>query len=175
MADWLHRTVAGLAPASPGYRRLRIAPRPLASLQHAAARHLTPYGEASVAWRREGAEVVVSAVVPANTTAEVSLPERDPFEVGAGAHEWRFAAAPAVVRPALPGLEASLADVIDDPHAYRALLDTLAAADPTRAETVRAETVWGSRRPLSMALMFTPPDLLAAVDAAVRAATAERA
>ena len=28
VADWLHRTVAGLAPAAPGYRRLRIAPRP---------------------------------------------------------------------------------------------------------------------------------------------------
>ena len=27
VADWLHRTVAGLAPAAPGYRRLRIAPR----------------------------------------------------------------------------------------------------------------------------------------------------
>ena len=27
VADWLHRTVAGLAPAEPGYRRVRVAPR----------------------------------------------------------------------------------------------------------------------------------------------------
>ena len=26
VADWLHRVVAGLAPATPGYARLRIAP-----------------------------------------------------------------------------------------------------------------------------------------------------
>ena len=40
------------------------------------------------------------------------------------------------------------------------------------AEAVRASTMWGAGRPLSTALMFTPPDVLARVDAAVRAATA---
>ena len=30
VADWLHRRVAGLAPAEPGYRRLTVAPRPAA-------------------------------------------------------------------------------------------------------------------------------------------------
>ena len=28
VADWMHRVVAGLAPAAPGYRRLRFAPQP---------------------------------------------------------------------------------------------------------------------------------------------------
>ena len=44
VADWLHRTVAGLAPAAPGYRRLAIAPHPGGGLTHARARHRTPYG-----------------------------------------------------------------------------------------------------------------------------------
>ena len=35
VADWLHRELAGLAPAAPGYQRLRIAPVPLAALDHA--------------------------------------------------------------------------------------------------------------------------------------------
>ena len=60
VADWLHRTVAGLAPDEPGYRRIRIAPRPLRELDHASARHVTPYGPASVAWRREGSSIVVT-------------------------------------------------------------------------------------------------------------------
>ena len=30
VADWLHRTVAGLAPAAPGYRRLEMQPTPAA-------------------------------------------------------------------------------------------------------------------------------------------------
>jgi alpha-L-rhamnosidase len=171
VADWLHRTVAGLAPAAPGYRRLRIAPRALAALGHAAARHETPYGTASVSWVREGDEIVVTAVVPPNTTAEVSIPGA-PEEAGSGTHEWRYREPAASARPALPGLDASLADVIDDPRAYRALLGTLAEIDPERAEAVRAGTVWGAGRPLSTALMFTPPDVLARVDAAVRSATA---
>lgn len=171
VADWMHRTVAGLAPDAPGYRRLRIAPRPLAGLDAASARHLTPYGEATVSWRRDGDEIVVQAVVPANTTAVVDLGD-EPVTVGSGHHEWRIPAPVAAAPPALLGLDASLADVIDDPRAYRALIDTLAAADPGRAEAVRAGTTWGRGRPLATALMFTPPDLLAQVDAAVREATA---
>lgn len=171
VADWLHRTVAGLAPAAPGYRRLRIAPQPLETLSSASARHLTPYGEASVSWRRDRDQIVVTAVVPANTTAEVAVPGA-PDEVGSGRHEWRFAAPATPPRPALDGLHASLADVIDDPRAYAALVDTVAAVDPDRAEAVRAETRWGAGRPVTTALMFTPPDLLASVDDAIRRATA---
>ncbi|GMM96003.1 alpha-L-rhamnosidase [Microbacterium luteum] len=172
VADWLHRSVAGLAPAAPGYRRLRIAPRPLPALEHASTRHLTPYGEAAVAWRREGDEIVVSAVVPANTVAEVDLGDGAAREVASGSHEWRVAAAAPRQHPALPGLDAMLADVIDDPRAYRALLDTLSEHAPERVDAVRTGTVWGTRRALSTALMFTPPHVLAEVDAAIRAATA---
>ncbi len=177
VADWLHRTVAGLAPAAPGYRRLRIAPRPLAALDHASARHETPYGAAEVAWRREGNVVRVTAVVPPNTTADVDLPgiPNDgtalPATVGSGAHEWTVVLPAASPRPPLPGLEASLADVMDDPRAYAALLAALSEAAPERVDTVRGETVWGAGRPLSSALMFTPPDVLARVDRAVRDAT----
>jgi alpha-L-rhamnosidase len=173
VADWLHRTVAGLAPDAPGYARLRIAPRPLAALDHAGARHRTPYGEASVAWHREGDVVVVRAVVPANTTAVVALTGVDEFEIGSGAHEWQVAGDRMPAPGPLPGLHASLSDVIDDPRAYRALMDTLRAADPVRAEAVRAETRWEARRSLASALMFTPAELLERVDRAVREATAD--
>ncbi|OYC97689.1 alpha-L-rhamnosidase [Microbacterium sp. Yaish 1] len=171
VADWLHRTVAGLAPAAPGYRRIRIAPRPLRSLDHASARHLTPYGEASVAWRRDGGEIVVTAAVPPNTRADVDLPGLS-TEVGSGTHEWRFPAeTPSESRP-LDGLSASLADVIDDPRAYDALLGALERHAPDRVPAVRDETRWGAGRTVSSVLMFSPPDLLAAVDSAIRDATA---
>ncbi len=51
IADWLHRSVAGLAPAAPGYRRIAIHPVPGGGLTFARARHRTPYGMASVEWR----------------------------------------------------------------------------------------------------------------------------
>ena len=172
VADWLHRSVAGLAPAEPGYRRLLIAPRPLAALDHAAASHMTPYGEASVSWRRRCDVIVVTAQVPSNTTAVVDLPGQPRLTVGSGVHQWRIRAESVAVSPPLPGLSASLADVIDDPRAYRALLDALEDTDPDRARTLRTDTRWTTGRPVSSILMFAPKALHDAVDTAIRNATA---
>ncbi|KGH48734.1 alpha-L-rhamnosidase [Modestobacter caceresii] len=104
VADWLHRTVAGLAPAEPGYRRLRIAPRPGPGITSAAATHETPYGTAAVSWTLDGAELTVELTVPPNTTAEVSLPDGSaPVQVAAGRHSFtRTVTVPAPVeKPAL--------------------------------------------------------------------------
>jgi alpha-L-rhamnosidase len=90
VADWLHRTVAGLAPAEPGFRRIVIAPRPGGGLTHARAAHLTPYGLAEVSWHIDANELEVSATVPPNTVATVRLPDGStPFDVGSGEHLWR--------------------------------------------------------------------------------------
>ncbi|WP_406131158.1 family 78 glycoside hydrolase catalytic domain [Streptomyces sp. NBC_00989] len=90
VADWLHRTVAGLAAAEPGWRRLRVAPVPGGDLTWAKAAHDTPYGRAEAGWRIEGDVIVVDALIPANTRAEVQLPDGSPpFEVGSGRHTFR--------------------------------------------------------------------------------------
>jgi len=89
VADWLHRVVAGLAPAEPGYRRIRIAPQPpRAGLTSAAARLDTPYGEASVSWALADGSVTITATVPVGATAEVVLPSGQTATVAHGAHEW---------------------------------------------------------------------------------------
>src|SRR4051794_27183574 len=89
VADWLHRSVAGLAAAEPGYRTLRIAPRPGPGISSAEATHETPYGTASVSWALEGTSFSLEATVPPNTTAEVSLPDGSvPARVGSGRHSF---------------------------------------------------------------------------------------
>jgi alpha-L-rhamnosidase len=93
VGDWLHRTVAGLAPAEPGFRRILIAPRPGGGLTHARAAHETPYGRAEAGWWLVDDAIEVEALVPANTVATVLLPDgRPPFEVASGTHSWRVAA-----------------------------------------------------------------------------------
>lgn len=89
VADWMHRVIAGLAPAEPGYRRMRVAPRPGGGLTSAAARHLTPYGHAAVEWERSADELQVRFTVPSGTVAEVDLPGLAPFTAGPGQHEAR--------------------------------------------------------------------------------------
>ncbi|MGW3116606.1 family 78 glycoside hydrolase catalytic domain [Streptomyces sp. NPDC001107] len=92
VADWLHRTVAGLEAAEPGWRRLRIAPVPGGDLTFAKAAHDTPYGRAEAGWRIENGTLVVEVLVPPNTRAEVRLPGDDePFEVGSGRRTFRRA------------------------------------------------------------------------------------
>jgi len=86
VADWLHRVVAGLAPAEPGYRRIRFAPRPGGGLTRARAEHLTPYGTASIAWRLDDGALTVDVVVPTGATAVLDLEGEPTQELTSGTH-----------------------------------------------------------------------------------------
>ncbi|MBG0566498.1 alpha-L-rhamnosidase [Actinoplanes aureus] len=88
VADWLHRTVAGLAPAAPGYRTIRVRPRPGGGLSSASAAHRTPYGPASVAWRRDGTTLHVDVIVPPGCDAVVELPGQAATTVLSGEHSF---------------------------------------------------------------------------------------
>ncbi|MDX6239142.1 MAG: alpha-L-rhamnosidase [Kribbellaceae bacterium] len=89
VADWMHRRVAGLAPAEPGYRSIEVRPVPNSRLTHAAARHLTPYGEAAVSWNRSDGQLRLKVTVPVGSTAAVHVPGgAAPVEVEHGTHEW---------------------------------------------------------------------------------------
>jgi alpha-L-rhamnosidase len=89
VADWLHRVVAGLAPAEPGYRRIRFAPQPGGGLTSAAARHRTPYGDAAIEWRIVDGELVVQTEVPTGTRATLELPGAPTEEFGPGRRSHR--------------------------------------------------------------------------------------
>jgi alpha-L-rhamnosidase len=142
VADWLHRTVAGLAPAAPGYRRIEIRPVPGGGLTHAAARHRTPYGMAACAWRIEGDEMIVEVEIPANTAAVVYLPgvEGKPYEVGAGRYRWSIPyRTPSITYPALT-LDSTVGDLIDHPAAYAAVMRVVAQLSADFADRLDGRT-----------------------------------
>jgi alpha-L-rhamnosidase len=74
VGDWLYRGVAGLAPASPGYQRLTIAPRPGGGLTSARAALATKYGQAISDWSLSGGVLTLRVTVPVNATATIRLP-----------------------------------------------------------------------------------------------------
>ncbi|MFC8719523.1 family 78 glycoside hydrolase catalytic domain [Kitasatospora sp. NPDC057198] len=86
VADWMHRTLAGLAPEEPGYRVLRIAPRPGGTLTWARAEHRTPHGTAAVHWHIDHNTLTVTATVPHGCEAIIDLPGQQPQHVGPGTH-----------------------------------------------------------------------------------------
>jgi alpha-L-rhamnosidase len=83
MIDFVYRTVAGLAPDpdEPGYRRVRVAPRPAAALTSAAASIDTALGRLSIDWRLEGDDFVAELDVPFGATAVLDLPVGDDSHV----------------------------------------------------------------------------------------------
>ena len=107
VADWMHRSVAGLASAAPGYRKLLVRPLPGGGLGWAEARHETPYGEAAVRWDLDGDAFSLSVTVPAGCIAAVYLPDagNTVVEVGSGTHSFSCsvpaAAADSAREPAL--------------------------------------------------------------------------
>jgi len=168
IADWLHRTVAGLGPGAPGYSVIEISPHPIQGLDRASAVHKTPYGRAESHWRNsDDGTVEIEAVIPPNTTALVTLPGSDSaFEVGSGRHFWnvQLNSPRASVGPIAATTD--LATIIDDPAAYDAINEALEHADPFAAESFRKNTVWGEGRKLTERL-FTMSD--PAVDAVMEA------
>ncbi|MER7273887.1 family 78 glycoside hydrolase catalytic domain [Dactylosporangium sp. NPDC000244] len=86
VADWMHRVVAGLAAAAPGYREILFRPRPGGGLTSASARHITPYGEAAIAWRLTAEGIEVDTTVPTGTTAVLDLDGVPPQRLGPGRH-----------------------------------------------------------------------------------------
>jgi alpha-L-rhamnosidase len=129
VADWMHRVIGGLAPAAPGYRELALAPVPGGGLTHASARHRTPYGVAECAWRRDGDQITITATVPPNTSAVVTLPGsgREPLTVGPGAHRWQYAYGDA--RPPLT-LDSTVGAAIDNAAAWGAVMEAIAELAP---------------------------------------------
>jgi alpha-L-rhamnosidase len=127
VADWIHRTIGGLAPAAPGYRAIEVRPRPGGGITRAAARHRTPYGIAECAWAIEAGTFQITVVVPPNTTAHVTLPGANsaPLEVGAGTHHWSYSYQEPEARPPLT-IDSSVGELVDDAEAWAVVRGTLA-------------------------------------------------
>ena len=91
VADWLHRDVGGLAPLSPGYRTIRVAPKIGTGIDWATTSLDTPLGLAAVQWRRDGEEIAIVINVPQGATAQLEWPGRATESLASGRHERRLA------------------------------------------------------------------------------------
>jgi alpha-L-rhamnosidase len=95
ICEWMYRDVCGLNPLAeaPGFRRVRIAPKPNGRLRYALARYDSPVGLYESGWEiKPDGELSVRIVVPFGGEAEVVLPDsgRDPFTVTRGTHVFTY-------------------------------------------------------------------------------------
>lgn len=71
IGDFLFRRIAGIAPAAPGFRHVRVAPIVDRRLGYAGADYISPVGRIRADWRFEGDSAVLDLDIPAGAEAEV--------------------------------------------------------------------------------------------------------
>lgn len=103
VADFMHRVVAGLAPGTPGYEVVDIAPQPGGGLTRASATHDLPAGRIAVAWQRSGDRFTLDITLPPGTSGVVRMPDGSaPFPFAAGTHQFSCAFRAASADPPIP-------------------------------------------------------------------------
>ncbi|GAB4109828.1 MAG: alpha-L-rhamnosidase [Roseiflexaceae bacterium] len=71
---WLYGTVAGITPAAPGFKHIRLQPQPGGGLTSAGARLESPYGLIESTWSLNDGAFNWDVIIPANTSATLILP-----------------------------------------------------------------------------------------------------
>lgn len=98
IGDWMYRHIAGINsdPAAPGYKKVRIAPRPGGGLSSASGELETPYGRVISSWTLKDGLFSLDVQIPANSTATVTLPcAEKASEIGSGSYHFECRMAPA--------------------------------------------------------------------------------
>ena len=84
---WLYADIAGIAPASPGYKEISMHPDfSIQNLEHAHASYNTPYGTVESQWTKNLEHLSWDITVPCNTTAKAYLPGDSVILLTSGKH-----------------------------------------------------------------------------------------
>ncbi|MEI6196883.1 MAG: alpha-L-rhamnosidase C-terminal domain-containing protein, partial [Verrucomicrobiota bacterium] len=71
---WFYEYLAGIAPASPGFKTIVMKPMPVGDLTFVKATHNSPYGLIASEWHKDGKKFDWQIEIPANTTTTVYVP-----------------------------------------------------------------------------------------------------
>lgn len=82
LLTWCFEDLAGIAPAEPGFKKIRLNPVFPKNLDSVKAIYQSPYGTIKSEWRREGGKIIWDITIPPNTTAII----QDGETIGSGTH-----------------------------------------------------------------------------------------
>lgn len=76
VSNWFYQWLAGIGLdlGAPAFKHILIRPQVVGDLTWVKGSHLSPYGMIASSWRKEGGRFSLDVVIPANTTATVSVP-----------------------------------------------------------------------------------------------------
>lgn len=88
--EWLYRYLGGIRyeESAPGFKHIVLRPQPVKGLHAASAATETPYGRLSCRWQISNGTCQVWATIPANTTADLYLPDGSVKKIGSGDYQF---------------------------------------------------------------------------------------
>lgn len=91
IGDWMYEKLAGINPVSPGYKEILIKPILIKGITSVDASFDSVYGVIRSAWSCKEGKITVDVTIPANTTAEVILPEKEEaLQLGSGSWHYEY-------------------------------------------------------------------------------------
>lgn len=92
IGDWMYEKIAGINILEPGYKKFSIRPMFVRGITWVKASCESAYGTIKSGWKCEKGLIKVDVTVPANTTAEIYLPEKEEkIVVGSGDYHYEYA------------------------------------------------------------------------------------
>ena len=81
--NWFYQGLGGIMPdpAAPGFKQIIIRPAVVGDVTWVKIHHDSPYGRIASNWKREGDQLTMEVMIPANTTATLHVPADDAARV----------------------------------------------------------------------------------------------
>ena len=79
--EWFYRSLLGINPAEPGFRKVIIKPQPAGDLVWAEGSYRSVRGLISSSWKKTDSTFSLQVEVPANVTAQVWIPSTEKSEI----------------------------------------------------------------------------------------------
>lgn len=77
ISEWFFRSLLGINPAAPGFKKIMLKPQPAAGLEWAKGSYRSVYGEIVSDWKMNGQHFSWTITIPPNTTAMVCIPSTE--------------------------------------------------------------------------------------------------
>lgn len=91
VGDWLYRKAAGLSQLEPGYKKFLVRPMFVKGIEETGVSFESVYGKIEVQTSCRNGKIRVHVQVPANTSAVLSLPEKEgEIRLGSGSYAYEY-------------------------------------------------------------------------------------
>lgn len=117
IGEWMYKKLAGINTLEPGYKKFIIKPMFIKGITSVTGTYESPYGTIKSAWKCENGMITVQVKIPANTTAEIYLPEKDDvITVGSGTYYYEYATETRLEKDRF-SMDSTLQQILDEPLA----------------------------------------------------------